>query len=98
MTEGEWLAGTDPLEILEFVRGKASDRKLRLSACACVRLVWSSVGEEPPSAVEVAEGYADGSVTKAALRRARRDVRTERHDLEAAEAGMRPMWGAYWLS
>ncbi len=30
MTEAEWLAATDPMPMLEFLRGKASDRKMRL--------------------------------------------------------------------
>jgi hypothetical protein len=100
VTEAEWLACEDPVALLKFLRSsrKASERKLRLFGCACVRLVWLLLGEEPPMAVEAAERFADGSVTKAALHRARRGVREERRGLVAAEAGMRPRWGAYWLA
>src|SRR5437879_3901889 len=34
MTETQWLEGTDPVPMLEFVRGRASERKLRLFAAA----------------------------------------------------------------
>src|SRR5579864_4184325 len=37
MTEQEWLACTDPDPMLEFLRSNATDRKLRLFACACCR-------------------------------------------------------------
>jgi hypothetical protein len=61
MTEQEWLACTDPQPMLEFLRGRTSDRKLRLFACACARSLWSGLVEtEYKNAVAVAELCADG--------------------------------------
>src|SRR5262249_6775812 len=40
VTEQEWIECTDPLRLLLFLRGKASDRKLRLFGCACCRRIW----------------------------------------------------------
>jgi hypothetical protein len=42
MTEAEWLAATDPLAMLAFLRdsGRASDRKLRKFGLACLRQAW----------------------------------------------------------
>lgn len=37
MTEAEWLACSDHAPILEFLGGKASDRKMRLFACGFCR-------------------------------------------------------------
>jgi hypothetical protein len=64
MTEAEWLACNDPKPLLEFLRGKGTDRKLRLFACACCRRAWDSM-PDPRSrkAVETAEDYADGRAT-----------------------------------
>src|SRR5262249_5804004 len=40
MTEAEWLNCTNPRTMLEFLKGRARERKLRLFACACCRRVW----------------------------------------------------------
>src|SRR4051794_28318440 len=37
VTEAEWLACADPTRMLEFLRGKINERKLRLFSCACCR-------------------------------------------------------------
>ena len=61
MLEAEWLDSADPQPMLEFLRHKASDRKVRLFAVACCRRVWPSLEhEEFREAVRKAEAFADG--------------------------------------
>ena len=63
MTEAEWLASADPVPMLRSLAG-ASDRKLRLFACAACRRVWHLfAGEGGRAAVEAAERFADGLAT-----------------------------------
>src|SRR4051812_12119425 len=60
MTEQEWLECADPTPMLEFLRGTASERKLRLFACACCRRIWHLLPHAAARVfVEVAEQYAD---------------------------------------
>jgi hypothetical protein len=53
--------------MLEFLRGKLSNRKLRLLACACCRRIWQLLNEESQQALMVAERYADQSAAEADL-------------------------------
>jgi hypothetical protein len=72
VTEQDWLACTDPERMLNHLRGRASDRKLRLLACACVRRLWPLVYDERGrQAVAAVERLSDGDTTAEGLSLAR---------------------------
>src|SRR5262249_22380583 len=76
MTEAEWLTCTDPQEMLAFLRGKASERKLRLFACGCCyRLhdLWGMM-DGCLEAVEISNLYGDGGATREDLESGRDDL------------------------
>src|SRR5205085_1365205 len=53
-----------PARILDFLRGRASERKLRLFALACCRRIWGQlVGGKSREALELAESYVEGLVS-----------------------------------
>jgi hypothetical protein len=72
MTEAEWLACDNPRRMLEFLRGKASERKMRLYACTYSLALRATERLGPGSAVTVAERYADGLAGDQDLASARR--------------------------
>jgi hypothetical protein len=65
MTEAEWLACVETMPMLEFLRDKISDRKLRLFGVACARRVWPLLADDRSRrAIEVAEQLAEGLVNE----------------------------------
>jgi hypothetical protein len=86
VTESDWLDATDPVSLLESLRGRVTDRQMRLLACACCRRGWDALRDERSRhAVLVAERYADRQATAAELTRARRSA-------EAVVAGDARWW------
>lgn len=62
MTEAEWLACDDPFRMASALRWMTvSERRMRLCACACCRVMWHNlVVPESKAGVEDAERLADG--------------------------------------
>jgi hypothetical protein len=68
MNEQEWLACTDPNPMLEFLRGKVSERKLWMFALACCRQLWDRYPDVSiQQAVDARELFADGLIGREKL-------------------------------
>jgi hypothetical protein len=81
MTEAEWLACTAPERMLAFLKGTASDRKLRYFLVACARRVLPAAPDEDMTeALAVAERFADGTVSRHHLARMRSALKTRHKD------------------
>ena len=70
MTEHEWRACTTPVAMLEYLRGRATERKLRLFACACEREYLRNRPDLGDGGIvrrltAVTERYVDGAATYA---------------------------------
>ncbi len=61
MNASEWQTCNDAWRMLSALKGRVSERKLRLFACAACRRLWPLLTDERSrAAVEVSERYADG--------------------------------------
>lgn len=71
ISEEQWLRADDLHSMLRYLNGSVSERKYRLTECAFVRRFWHLL-TDPRSrrAVEVAEQFADGLVSKDELKAA----------------------------
>ncbi len=75
MTEAEWSAATESTSLIEFIEGKASDRKLRLAAASlCSRLFGSVLDERSRTVIRRTEDMADGKATASTIKRVHRQA------------------------
>src|SRR5437868_6997402 len=84
ITHGEWVGHIDPNWILELIRSNATDRKLRLYACACCRRILHLLGNQHDhNTIQVAEAVADRLLPQSERIKA----------LRAMTLSMRRQWG-----
>jgi hypothetical protein len=109
MTEAKWLGGTQPRELVEFVRRRPSirrgDRKLRLYIVACCRRRAEITDPRGLRAIAVAEQFADGEVDSKELATSAKEARRipntwgdAVHYKAACAASVQPGYGAYYGS
>jgi hypothetical protein len=91
VTEQEWLDCLDPEPMLAFLRGRASDRKLRLFCCGCARRVRGRLYEGWdrlfPPIIDRAERDADGQATGEELSSVELEANIPANDLFDANDG-----------
>lgn len=89
MTEKDWFDSITPEPMLAHLGERASSRKKRLFACACVRRIWPLLDDDRlRKAVKLAERFADGRVAAEVLVKARRlatRLRKKREQVEVQE-------------
>ena len=104
MTEAEWMACTNPQRMLEFLRGKASDRKLRLFTCASCSLHYGKYfqlgpgeegGDPGQNAIRAAERLADGLSTGDEVRAVEQEAAEEGYRYEDSTFGTTEPFLAY---
>jgi hypothetical protein len=100
MTEDQWLTCGEPAPMLDWVAAAAAERKLRLFACACCRRIWNLIVDaRARTAVEAAERFADGALTRRLL-----DEQWDAEGVSAAEHAVDGAtandirWGAFWAA
>jgi hypothetical protein len=76
MTESEWLTCQTPRQLFGALGELATERKVRLFACACCRVIWDRLPDDRSrQAVAAAERFAEGQTTATELALAYRAAR-----------------------
>jgi hypothetical protein len=78
MTEDDWLASQNVTPMIAYLLNEASDRKLRLFACACCMQLARS--EEDRQAVDLGERFADALVSDVERRTAWNAIEVQKRD------------------
>jgi hypothetical protein len=74
MTEAEWASCGEPRQMLRFLRGRISDRQVRLFLVACCRGIFHIIEDERARRmVDVGERTAAGTATPAEVENVVRD-------------------------
>jgi hypothetical protein len=91
VTEDEWLDSRDLRFLKQCLFRKfdnISERRMRLFGCACCRRIWPMlVDDRTQRAVDVAESFADGSLSRKELAPARQDAFEAFREIQRATAG-----------
>src|SRR5262249_8619621 len=64
LTEAQWHDGRDPRVLLDFLRGKISNRQLNRFAVACCRRAWTMLAAPSRAAIEATERFVDGYLSE----------------------------------
>jgi hypothetical protein len=75
--EQDWLAGADVSVLRKYLARRATRRKLRLFACACLRRLDHLLDERHRRALQAYERFADGFLSGAELVEEARSVRSD---------------------
>jgi hypothetical protein len=109
MLESRWMECRRPAPMLRYVANRASPRKLRLFACACIRRTWPWLrAEASRQAVEELERQADDRKTLTPTRAVRERSRAGAEDAEdarlsaedarqEAEQHRAQVWDSVWV-
>jgi hypothetical protein len=95
VTEQQWLTcATNSTWMVNAIRDRVSDRKLRLFAVACIRSILPQVREvhqdEVARVAEVAERFAEGTASAADMEPARQDTIPWDYEITAALEACHP--------